>query len=347
MSAEVDRLAPEYVAALEAYARQRDEAALSQAYELGRRAMVDGLGVLDMAVLHRAAVQALVVGESAADEQKRLAEAAADFFHELLSPFEMSLRGYRAANEALQRLNETLSQQKQAVEAVNHELESFSYSVSHDLRAPLRRIDGFSRILLEDYADKLDDEGKKHLESMCEATRYMGELIDVLLGLAHVTRAEIQRSEVDLSALAHHITETLRATARERSVEFVIEDGVRARGDARLLAVVLENLLGNAWKFTSKVAHARIEFGREEQRGGGGGTTAYFVRDNGAGFDMAYARKLFGAFQRLHAVSDFAGTGIGLATVQRVVHRHEGRVWGEGKVDAGATFYFTLGGPRS
>jgi light-regulated signal transduction histidine kinase (bacteriophytochrome) len=333
-----DGLAREYVSALEAYLQARDEPALSRAYELGRRAMVDGLGVLDVATLQRAALKVLVLPAQAAEQIPRL-EAASDFFHEFLSPFELSLAGYRSANDELQRLNESLRRQKEEVENVNRELESFSYSVSHDLRAPLRAIDGFSQILVEDFSDALGDDGKKHLSRVREGTRHMGQLIDDLLKLARVTRTEINRSEVDLTALARTIADRLRATAPDRTVTFKFEEEVRCSADPRLLAVLFENLLGNAWKFTSKRERAEITFGRESREG----NTVLFVRDNGAGFDMAHAEKLFGAFQRLHSAREFEGTGIGLATVQRVVHRHGGQVWADSEVDGGATFYFTLG----
>jgi PAS domain S-box-containing protein len=224
------------------------------------------------------------------------------------------------------------------LQAANKELEAFSYSVSHDLRAPLRHIDGFGQILLEDYAGKLDDEGRRHLQRVREASQQMAQLIDDLLNLSRVTRAEMRREAVDLSRMAERAAEALNKTQPDRKAEFVIEDGLVAEGDERLLRVVLDNLLGNAWKYTGKRPQARIEFGRTNHAG----RPAYFVRDNGAGFDMTYAHKLFGAFQRLHSVSEFPGTGIGLATVQRIVHRHGGDVWAEGAVDKGATFYFTL-----
>jgi len=341
VSDRTDGLAFEYFSALEGYLRVRHESALIRAYELGRRAMADGLGVLDMAVLHRGAVDVLVVSAPARD-QPQFARAVADFFNELLSPFEMSFRGYREANEELQRLNESLRRQKEEVEIVNRELESFSYSVSHDLRAPLRSIDGYSQILLEDFAHAFGGDGKKYLGNVREAAQRMSLLIDGLLSLARVTRTEIQRVDVDLTALARRISERLRAESPERGGRFIIEDGVRGNGDPSLLAVVLENLLVNAWKFTSKRKQAEITFGCEERDG----NPTYFVRDNGAGFDMAYADKLFGAFQRLHSSREFDGTGIGLATVQRVVQRHGGRVGADGKIDGGATFYFTLGGGR-
>jgi len=338
----LDTFGREYVAALATYLKTSDESALSHAYELGRRAMIEGLGVLDMALIHRTALEDLVLSAPAPD-QRRFAHAAANFFNELLSSFEMSFRGYRGTNEELQRLNEALQQQKETVESANRELESFSYSVSHDLRAPLRTIDGYSQMLLEDCADALNDEGKRYLRHVREATHYMGRLIDALLSLARVTRSDILRIEVDLSALAREIAERLRIASPGRDGHFMINEGVRAKGDARLLAVLLENLLGNAWKFTSKRKQAQVTFGCEERDG----KPTYFVQDNGAGFDMTYVAKLFGPFQRLHAVSEFEGTGIGLATVQRVVHRHGGQVWAEGKIDEGATFFFTLGGQQA
>jgi PAS domain S-box-containing protein len=236
------------------------------------------------------------------------------------------------------RAEQAVLKSKETAEAASHELEAFSYSVAHDLRAPLRSMDGFSQALLEDYAEKLDAEGKKYLQYIRESAQQMGQLIDDLLKLSQVTRGELRRERVNLSALARATVERLRKFQPERQVDVVVGEGLIGTGDSRLLSVVLENLIGNAWKFTAKRPSARIEFGRtcSEDR------PAYFIRDNGAGFDMRYSDKLFGVFQRLHPASDFQGTGIGLATVQRVVRRHGGRVWAEGAVNDGAAFYFTL-----
>ena len=237
-------------------------------------------------------------------------------------------------------LERRVSQRTAELKAANKELESFSYSVSHDLRAPLRSIDGFSQALLEDCADKLDEPGKDALRRVRVASQRMGKLIDDLLQLSGLMRSELQRRSVDMSDLALASATEVRNIWPGRQVKLIIAPGLHAEGDQQLLRIVFDNLLGNAWKFTSKREQATIEVGAISHNG----TTAYFVRDNGAGFDMAYSDKLFGAFQRLHAMADYPGTGIGLATVQRIIHRHGGRVWAEGKVDEGATFYFTLDG---
>lgn len=224
------------------------------------------------------------------------------------------------------------------LETANKEIEAFSYSVSHDLRAPLRHINGFSLALLEDYDDKLDDVGRSYLKQIREASQEMASLIDDVLKLARVSRSEMVPAMVNLSELARSTIENIQTGDPKRIVAVSIQDGMVTRGDERLLKILLNNLLGNAWKFTSKRDNAEIVFGCEQSDG----DTVYSVRDNGAGFDMAYVDKLYGVFQRLHSASEFEGTGIGLATVQRIVNRHGGRVWAEGSVDNGATFYFTL-----
>src|ERR1044071_1011678 len=222
--------------------------------------------------------------------------------------------------------------------ASNRELEAFSYSISHDLRAPLRAIDGFSQAVLEDSADKLDEQSKDDLHRVRAGARRMGALIDDLLKLSSTARSEMSRETVNLSRMAQDIAAQLKATDPERDAQFTIAPGLVLVGDRGLLQIALENLLDNAWKFTSKSQRATIELGAEQKNG----RKTYFVRDNGAGFDMQYASKLFGVFQRMHDSNSFPGTGIGLATVQRIIRRHGGRIWAEAAVDQGATFYFEL-----
>jgi light-regulated signal transduction histidine kinase (bacteriophytochrome) len=232
-----------------------------------------------------------------------------------------------------------LGEQTIQLEAANRELEAFSYSVSHDLRAPLRGIDGWSAALLEDYGGQLEGRAKRYLERLRSETQRLGRLIDDLLHLSRVSRMEMERQHVDLTALAQAVAARLTEAHPDQAIEFLIESGLTARADAPLIEVVLTNLLDNAVKFATRKPQARVEVGQTQVEG----EPAFFVRDNGAGFDMEYVSALFGAFQRLHKVTEFPGTGIGLATVQRVIHRHGGRVWAEAQVDAGATFYFTLG----
>jgi two-component system NtrC family sensor kinase len=246
-----------------------------------------------------------------------------------------------AANSA-RELAETRSVFVEELERKNRELETFSYTVSHDLRAPLRSINSFSQILLEDYSEKLDSTGKSHLERVSSSAKRMGELIDDLLELSRVARAELSRGRIDLSAIARTILEDFSRNEPDRKVEWNVQDDLVLNVDGRLMKVALENLLGNALKFTAKTATARIEFGTEQRDGG----TVYFVRDNGAGFDMKYADKLFSPFKRLHGNDDFPGTGIGLATVHRIVDRHGGRIWADSTVGEGATFYFTISTAR-
>lgn len=248
----------------------------------------------------------------------------------------------RHAESMLRRLNleleDHVNQRTTELQASIRELESFSYSVSHDLRSPLRGINGFSSLLLQDYGERLDEQGREYLRRICSATLRMSELIDGMIDLAQLTREPIHLAEINLSRIAESIAKELHAAEPERRVEFTAEPDVQVRGDERLLRVVLHNLLSNAWKFTARKNVAHIEFGVRQK----GSSTVYFVSDDGAGFDMRYADKLFGAFQRLHGVKDFAGTGIGLATVHRIVQRHGGLVWAEGEIDKGATFFFTL-----
>jgi PAS domain S-box-containing protein len=244
----------------------------------------------------------------------------------------------KAIEHEIQELNAVLQRRATELEVANRELESFSYSVSHDLRAPLRTIDGFSQALLEDYRNQLPADAQNFLERVRNAAQRMAKLIDDLLELSRISRIPVDRKLIDVSAIAQGIADELKEAEPSRRVEFLIQPRLKAQGDSHLLRIAMQNLMNNAWKFTSKIPDARIEVGRSQDHG----TPAFYVRDNGAGFDMAYANKLFGAFQRLHAVTEFPGTGIGLATVQRIVHKHGGRVWAESAVDQGATFYFTL-----
>lgn len=255
---------------------------------------------------------------------------------------QVEIAEHRRAREDVVALNATLeqrvAQRTQQLELANKELESFSYSVSHDLRTPLRAIEGFSAALLRSYADRLDERGRDYLQRVRAATQRMGLLIDDLLNLARTMRTEMRRRNVELSEMALSVAKEIADAHPERNVQFVVAPGLTAHADAALVRTVLDNLLGNAAKFSSKKPDARVELASTTQDG----ETVYFVRDNGVGFDMSYANKLFGAFQRLHASSDFEGTGIGLANVHRIIQRHGGRIWAAGEPGRGATFFFTL-----
>ncbi len=295
------------------------------------------------------------LSRSFAEMSRRLGLAHGDLEKQAQELQETNARLHREINrhmqaqKKIQKLNEQLEQRvferTAQLKAANRELEAFTYSVSHDLRAPLRSIDGFSQALLDDYGELLNVEGREFLHRVRRASQRMAQLIDDLLKLSKITRGEMVREPVDLSLLAGEIIEELQQVEPDRLVDVAIEPGIHAEGDNRLLRLAMENLFGNAWKFTSRRQHTLIEFGII--RGNDSQPTrsvrpVYFIRDNGAGFDPAYADKLFGVFQRLHLPSEFPGTGIGLATVQRIIHRHRGQIWAEGAVDEGATFFFTL-----
>ncbi len=225
------------------------------------------------------------------------------------------------------------------IELLNKELQAFSYSVSHDLRAPLRAIDGFSQAIFEDYYDKLDEKGKNYITRVRNASQYMGQLLDDLLLLSRITRQEMHLADFNMSRLAEEIAVELKKSHIERDIEFVIQENIMANGDKWFMRTVFEQLFNNALKFTSKKEKARIEFGKKKEEG----KIVYFICDNGCGFDMTYTDKLFAPFQQLHSKEEFPqGTGIGLAIVQRIIHRHQGDIWAEGKIDEGATIYFSI-----
>jgi PAS domain S-box-containing protein len=244
----------------------------------------------------------------------------------------------KKAEEALRTAHTELERRAYELEALNRELEAFSYTVSHDLKAPLRSIEGFTRAILEDYAEKLDETGRDYLTRVHSASQRMSHLIEAMLNMARLTRGAIQEKTVDLSSLAQVTAHEIRKQATGRQVEFIIQKNVKAKGDQDMLQVMLENLLDNAWKFTSAHATAKIEFGTTNMDG----KTVYFVRDDGAGFDMAFSDKLFKPFKRLHTESEFPGIGIGLAIAHRIILRHNGRLWAESAPEKGATFFFTL-----
>lgn len=261
-----------------------------------------------------------------------------------------ALTALRASEAEQRRLAEQLAEMNRGLEQLvaertaelrvaNRHLEAFSYSVSHDLRAPLRSILGFSNMLIEDFAQTLGEEARRHLDRVCTSARRMESLIEALLAMGRVVNAQMHRTPVDLTALADELSREIRETEPNRSADIAVHRGLRALGDPTLLRAVLTNLLTNAWKFTSKRTQTRIEVGR---RGEEAGKPVFYVRDNGAGFDMAYAQRLFGVFQRLHRQDEFPGTGVGLATVERIISRHGGRIWAESRADEGATFLFTL-----
>ena len=311
-----------------------------------RVVLVTGLGLLVMAILTAATAWLFrrdVLGPIARLELATREVAAGNWSFELDTGSSDELgdvaRHFDAMTRALRDSFNRLQVSNRDLVVLNKELESFSYSVSHDLRSPLRSMDGFSLALLEDYGDRLDDDARDSLQRIRAASQRMGRLIDELLALARVTRADLRIQEIDLSAMAEEIASTLARAEPERQVRWEIEKGILVRGDRALIAIALQNLLANAWKFTSKVEQAVIHVGTRSE----GGEQVCFVSDNGAGFDMAYASRLFGAFQRLHHESDFPGTGVGLATVQRVMHRHGWMLGAQASPGQGATFHF---GPR-
>jgi light-regulated signal transduction histidine kinase (bacteriophytochrome) len=311
------QLEHEYSTALRDCVSGAGEVAFAHAYELGRMAAGTGIGVVELAAIHDHALRE-VLGDSAPPPE------VDQFFAEALSPFEMTHRGFREANERL--------------ESAVRELEAFSYSVSHDLRAPLRTISAFTQALAEDLRYQLDDKATDHLRRVLAAAARMNELIDALLELSRISRAALGKHKVDITQVAHAVVDEVRRRDVSRRLSATIAPDLVAQADGRLVRILFDNLIGNAWKFTTKQEAPHVEVGAEQRDG----ETVFFVRDNGAGFDMAYAERLFTPFQRLHSDREYAGTGIGLATVRRIIERHGGRIWADSAPGAGATFFFTL-----
>jgi light-regulated signal transduction histidine kinase (bacteriophytochrome) len=338
----------DYTAGLRAYLEEPGESALAAAYELGRAAMDSGAGVIDIVGAHAQAVGSIVDGSPA----DAISARSIPFLVECLAPLEMAHRGFIAANRALQTSNADLelrTGQLQTANAdlelrtgqlqtANKELESFAYSVSHDLRAPLRAIDGFSQTVLEDCAPLLDDAGRFAIERVRANAVRMGRLIDDMLHLARISYGELNPGPTDLGALASEIVAELREQQPDRNLDVRIAESLVADVDPDFIRIALANLLSNAFKFTGTQAAPRIDFASDTRDG----EVVYYVRDNGAGFDMAYAEQVFRPFERLHSQDEFPGTGIGLATVQRVIRRHGGRIWADAAIGRGATFFFTL-----
>ena len=311
------QLEHEYSTALKDAVGGAGEIALSHAYELGRMAAGTGIGVVELAEIHDHALRE-VLGDQAPPPE------VDQFFAEALSPYEMTHRGFREANERL--------------EAAVRELEAFSYSVSHDLRAPLRTISAFTQALADDLRHQLDDKAKDHLRRVLAAAARMSDLIDALLELSRISRSQLGRHKVDLGAMALAVVDELRRRDVTRKLGATIAPDLVVDADGRLMRILLDNLIGNAWKFTNHESSPHVEVGMTRRDG----ESVFFIRDNGAGFDMQYADRLFTPFQRLHSEREYAGTGIGLATVRRIVERHGGRIWVESAPGQGATFFFTV-----
>lgn len=334
----VNEIRTEYEAALESHLGNPSELSLQRAYELGRKSVAEGLGILEITSLHHEALAAALAQSGKSEDSPHIVASASQFLSECLAPFEMSFRGYREANQRLHELAESRAILLNNLELKNRELESFSYSVSHDLRAPLRTIDGFSRILIDDYSKTLEPEALRLLKLVCDKAAFMSQLIDGLLEFSRLSRTSMRFQLVDMTSLAESAFRELMAGCPQRKVQIDIEPLPSVQGDSFLLRQAVSNLLSNAIKYTRTKDVGRIEVrGWTEEA-----SHIFSFKDNGVGFDMAYKNKLFGIFQRLHRAADFEGTGVGLSIVQRVIERHEGKVWAEGKVGEGATFYFSL-----
>jgi light-regulated signal transduction histidine kinase (bacteriophytochrome) len=354
-----DELAARYRSALARWLTSPDEESLIEAYEVGRGALGQDLGVLDVAAAHQDALAA-ELADAPADRAGQLAANARELFEQALAPYEIALRGYRETNRVLEsaradlerrveqrtedirqlnaELERRVAERTAQLDGANRELEAFSYSVAHDLRAPLRHIDGFATMLKKRADAMLDETGRRYLDTIGESAKRLGTLIDELLVFSRMSRAPLNRARVDMNALVDEVVAGLAPSLTGRNVRWVRSPLPDVQGDGPMLRQVFVNLVANAVKFTGKRAEAVIEIRAERT----GPDAVFTVADNGVGFDMAYADKLFGVFQRLHTQQDFEGTGIGLANVARIVARHGGRVWAEAELDRGARFHVSL-----
>jgi light-regulated signal transduction histidine kinase (bacteriophytochrome) len=324
-----EALRAEYNAILHDYLEKMDEVSLQRAYEFGRKAIESKLGILEVTECYNHAL--VNICRHSVKEPEEVLPIASQILSTSLAPFEMTHRGFEDSIRNLQKMAKDLAE-------ANNELESFSYSISHDLRAPLRAVMGFADVLVQESGSHLSASAKNALSRIVTNANNMNALIDDMLKLAKMVREELTVSNVALSDMVREILAELEVRGPREKILLSIAPNVSVRGDARLLRIALTNLLSNAWKFTSKQAETKITFGFEEQDG----ERIYFIRDNGAGFDKRRAARLFTPFQRFHSDQEYEGTGIGLSTVQRVIKKHSGRIWAEAQPNQGASFYFTL-----
>ena len=340
----VDRrlLASAFAESLGAYVAAPSESALSRGYEIGRQAINEGKGLLEIALMYQHAIGLFGHGGNWGPAQF---ERAAEFLVEVVAPFEMTIRGYKEANQHLEALTHQLEDQNHdlvaataAAEAANKDLEAYSYSISHDLRAPVRHIEGFSQLLVEEHGGELQQKAIEYVSTIQRSARNMSQMIEDLLNLARLDRQSLARTTVDLNVVVADVIHELQTDVGNRSVEWQVGALPIASCDPGLIKLVWTNLLSNALKYTRNRERAVIQIGQRSE----GGATVCFVKDNGAGFDPQFAGKLFGVFQRLPRADEFEGTGVGLATVERIVRKHGGRIWAEAIRGEGASFYFTL-----
>lgn len=328
-----------YKAILQEYLARTDEDTLFRAYQLGHEAVAKGLGVLDIADIHQRVLDSLTHEMTAPDEITTVINQAHTFFREILSSFEMIHRGFRESTATVEELEARVQQRTTLLQETNKELDTFSYSVAHDLRAPLRAIDGFTRLLLDDFSSQLSDEGRRFLTIARTNTKKMTELLDNLLAFSRANRKKLAtESMVNMKELARTVADDLLKREPNRSIVLNIHDVPSVPGSPAMMRQVLLNIISNAIKFTRGLPHPVIEIGSVMREG----EQVFYVKDNGVGFEMRNADKLFDAFQRLHPSENYEGAGVGLAIVRRIVHRHGGRVWAEAEPNKGATIYFTL-----